>query len=165
MSEKERHSQLDSVFRDIATIVSGKCVNPETKRPYPVGVVERAMKDIHYSVKPGKSSKQQALEVIRLLRDHMAIERARMKLQIQLPPKEARALRDRLLSMLSMEAEDWAGGHLEMVSWGSTKYQTGPMYQTSTRLDRGNTYTFACQLAILITLSTGHLDYPVNWPS
>ncbi len=106
---------MDASFRDIATIVSDKCVNPETKRPYPVGVIERAMKDVHYSVKPSKSSKQQALEVIRLLKDTMPIERARMRLQIQLPPKEARTLREKLLSIITMETEDWAGGHMEMV--------------------------------------------------
>ena len=59
VSEKERNTQLESMFRDIATIVADKCVNPETKRPYPVGVIERAMKDIHYSVKPTRTTKQQ----------------------------------------------------------------------------------------------------------
>ena len=60
VSEKERGQQLESMFRDIATVVSEKCVNPDTKRPYPVGVIERAMKEIHYSVKPTRSTKQQA---------------------------------------------------------------------------------------------------------
>ena len=59
VSEKERNTQLESMFRDIATIVADKCVNPETKRPYPVGVIERAMKDIHYSVIPTRTTKQQ----------------------------------------------------------------------------------------------------------
>ena len=59
VSEKERSTQLESMFRDIATIVADKCVNPETKRPYPVGVIERAMKDIHYSVIPTRTTKQQ----------------------------------------------------------------------------------------------------------
>lgn len=59
MSDKERQAQLETMFRDIATIVAEKCVNPETKRPYTVSLIERAMKDIHYSVKAGKSTKQQ----------------------------------------------------------------------------------------------------------
>lgn len=59
VSEKERSQQLEASFRDIATVVADKCVNPETKRPYPVGVIERAMKDIHYSVIPTRSTKQQ----------------------------------------------------------------------------------------------------------
>ena len=59
MSERERQAQLESMFRDIATIVADKCVNPETKRPYTVGIIERGMKDIHFSVKPTRSTKQQ----------------------------------------------------------------------------------------------------------
>uniref|UniRef100_A0A8C5LPU1 Ribosome maturation protein SBDS n=1 Tax=Leptobrachium leishanense TaxID=445787 RepID=A0A8C5LPU1_9ANUR len=60
VSEKERSTQLEQMFRDIATIVADKCVNPETKRPYTVNLIERAMKDIHYSVKATKSTKQQS---------------------------------------------------------------------------------------------------------
>ena len=59
VSEKERQTQLEAMFREIATIVADKCVNPETKRPYTVGVIERAMKDVHYAVKPQRSAKQQ----------------------------------------------------------------------------------------------------------
>ena len=59
VSEKERHKDLESMFRDIATIVSDKCVNPETNRPYTVTLIERAMKDMHFSVKPSKNTKVQ----------------------------------------------------------------------------------------------------------
>ena len=59
MTEKERHSQLESSVRDIATIVADKCINPETKRPYTVTMIERAMKELHFSVKPTKGTKQQ----------------------------------------------------------------------------------------------------------
>ena len=59
VSEKERQAQLESMFRDIATIVANMCVNPDSKRPYTVGVIERAMRDIHYSVKPTRGTKQQ----------------------------------------------------------------------------------------------------------
>ena len=59
VSEKERHKNLDAMYREIATIVSDKCVDPETKRPYTVTLIERAMKDLHFSVKPTKSTKQQ----------------------------------------------------------------------------------------------------------
>lgn len=49
------------MFRDIATVVADKCVNPETTRPYPVTIIERALHDIHFSVKPTKSTKQQVV--------------------------------------------------------------------------------------------------------
>ena len=59
VSEKERQSQLESMYRDIATTVSDKCVNPETNRPYTVTLIEKAMKDLHFSVKPNQSTKKQ----------------------------------------------------------------------------------------------------------
>uniref|UniRef100_A0A3Q3VXU4 Uncharacterized protein n=1 Tax=Mola mola TaxID=94237 RepID=A0A3Q3VXU4_MOLML len=96
VSDKERQSQLETMFRDIATIVAEKCVNPETKRPYTVNLIERAMKDIHYSVKAGKSTKQQALEVIRQLKETMEIQRAHMRLRLVLPAKDAKRLKEKL---------------------------------------------------------------------
>ena len=63
VSDKERQQQLENSFKEIATIVADKCVNPETKRPYTVTMIEQAMKDVHYSINPTKNSKQQALEV------------------------------------------------------------------------------------------------------
>ena len=59
VSDKERQLQLEAMFRDIATVVAEKCVNPDTRRPYTVGIIERAMRDAHYSVKPNRSTKQQ----------------------------------------------------------------------------------------------------------
>ena len=59
VSEKERHVAQDSMMKDIATTVADKCVNPESKRPYPVSMIEKAMKDVHFSVKPNRNSKQQ----------------------------------------------------------------------------------------------------------
>nr|XP_042713728.1 ribosome maturation protein SBDS isoform X3 [Chrysemys picta bellii] len=113
VSDKERHTQLEQMFRDIATIVAEKCVNPETKRPYTVILIERAMKDIHYSVKPNKSTKQQlmslqALEVIRQLKETMQIERAHMRLRFILPAKEGKKLKEKLKPLIKViESEDF----------------------------------------------------------
>ncbi|XP_060903137.1 ribosome maturation protein SBDS [Labrus mixtus] len=115
VSDKERQSQLETSFRDIATIVAEKCVNPETKRPYTVNLIERAMKDIHYSIKPNKSSKQQALEVIRQLTETMQIQRAHMRLRLVLPAKEAKRLKEKLKPLVQVvESEDF-DEELEMV--------------------------------------------------
>jgi hypothetical protein len=50
---------LESTFKEIASIVSGKCINPETKRPYTISIIEQAMRDIHFSVNPNRNAKQQ----------------------------------------------------------------------------------------------------------
>ncbi|XP_071659049.1 ribosome maturation protein SBDS-like [Patagioenas fasciata] len=118
------------MFRDIATIVADKCVNPKTKRPYTVIVIERAVKDIHYSVKPNKSTKQQALEVIRQLKETMQIKRAHMRLRFILPAREGKKLKEKLKVLIKViENEDFhqqleidAGGGAE----GKTAVRRGP---------------------------------------
>ena len=44
VSDKERAAQTEAMFKDMATIIADKCVNPDTKRPYPVTMIEKAMK-------------------------------------------------------------------------------------------------------------------------
>ena len=36
VSDKERQAQNEALFKEVATQVAEKCVNPESKRPYPV---------------------------------------------------------------------------------------------------------------------------------
>jgi ribosome maturation protein SDO1 len=95
VSDKERHSQNDQLFKDIATTVAEKCLNPELKRPYPVTIIEKAMKDVHYSVKPNQSAKQQALQVIKLLKEQIPLERAKMRLKVISKGKVAKKLREK----------------------------------------------------------------------
>lgn len=105
VSDKERSSQLDALFKDIATTVADKCVNPEIKRPYPVTTIEKAMKDIHYSVKPNQSAKQQALVVIKMLKESIPIERAQMRLQVVFTGKDTKKWKEKLTKIQSIEVE------------------------------------------------------------
>jgi len=87
VSDKERQAQQEALFKDVATLVSEMCVNPESKRPYPVSMIEKAMKETHIGVKVGKGSKQQALETVGKLKETLAIERAQMRLKVVTPVK------------------------------------------------------------------------------
>lgn len=72
---KERESQLSSQFRDIATIVMQKTINPETRHPYTISMIERLMHEIHFAVDPHSSSKKQVSSInlaVRLM-NHMII--------------------------------------------------------------------------------------------
>ena len=117
VSEKERHANLESMYRDIATIVADKCVNPETNRPYTVTLIESTMKDLHVSVKPTKSTKKQALEVIRQLTesDKIQIQRAQMRLRISIAAKDAKKVRDKIKKLASKVEEEDFEGDLNMV--------------------------------------------------
>ena len=89
---------------DIATVISDKCVNPESKRPYPVSMIEKAMRECHVAVKPNKSSKQQALETIAKLKASLPIERAQMRMKVVTPVKYSNKVR-RELGRLGLAAD------------------------------------------------------------
>eukprot|EP00126_Sphaerothecum_destruens_P011207 Sdes_comp20876_c0_seq11m17857 len=66
------------------------------------------MKDIHYSLKPNRNSKQQALEIIKLLQESIPIEKAQMRLLLTIPPKKAKTVLETLQKFIvSIEKEEW----------------------------------------------------------
>lgn len=85
VSDKEREAAFLNLYKDIATIVTKKCVNSKNSRPYTVDSIVKAMKEvIHFAVSETKSAKQQALEVIKQLEKVMPLERAKMRLVLNL---------------------------------------------------------------------------------
>jgi ribosome maturation protein SDO1 len=42
----------------MANLLANMCVNTETQRPFPLAVIEKAMIDYHFLLKPNKSAKQ-----------------------------------------------------------------------------------------------------------
>jgi len=119
VSEKERTLDRESTLKEIATIVAEKCVNPDTKRPYTVTMIEAAMKnDLHFSVNPNKNAKQQALEVIRAFKESgsIRIDRAQMRLRIEAPSKEGKAIKERITKLASrVEEEEFCSDSFEIV--------------------------------------------------
>lgn len=106
VSDKERQNQLDSQLKEIATSVADKCINPEINRPYPVTMIEKAMKEVHYSVKPNQSVKQQAMQVIKLLKEKFPIERAQMRIRTSFRGKEGKKLREKLVNAPTVRFEE-----------------------------------------------------------
>ncbi|XP_002046841.3 ribosome maturation protein SBDS [Drosophila virilis] len=116
VSEKERHSVLDSQLNSIVNSVAALCVNPETRRPYPASIIEKSLKDAHFSVKMNKNTKQNTLEAIKMLRDHMPIERSRMKLRVSFAGKEGGGkLKDAVVKLANaVEHEEWEESTLHL---------------------------------------------------
>jgi ribosome maturation protein SDO1 len=119
VAEKERSNQLESIWKEIANIVTDNCVNPQTKRPYTVTMIEKAMQDLHLSVNPKRSTKSQALDVIKQLQEKqlLPIQRAQMRLRLTLPQsKETKKLKEKILPLLtSIEDEDAGATEYELV--------------------------------------------------
>ncbi|KIM47980.1 hypothetical protein M413DRAFT_16041 [Hebeloma cylindrosporum] len=99
VGEKERDHDLSSLRKEIATLVAEKCVDPATQRPYPVGMIEKAMAEAGFSVKQNKNAKSQVSECIKLLQSdsNLPIQRARMRIKLSLPVADAEKLRTKVL--------------------------------------------------------------------
>jgi ribosome maturation protein SDO1 len=134
VSDKERAHQLESTEKEVATKIADMCINPATRRPYPVSTIEKGLHDVHFSIKPNRSAKQlvcvcplcsshkkssfQALEVIPKLRETMEIERAKMRVRVTIPSNFAKACKEKVTQLIAqIEAEHFIQGDLDLVSY------------------------------------------------
>ncbi|KIL70604.1 hypothetical protein M378DRAFT_1035037 [Amanita muscaria Koide BX008] len=99
VGEKEREHDLSSMRKEIATVVAEKCVDPSTQTSYPIGMIEKAMAEAGFSVKPNKTAKSQVSECIKLLQSQskLPIQRARMRVRVTVPKTDFDKLREKLL--------------------------------------------------------------------
>uniref|UniRef100_A0A6U4JVJ0 Ribosome maturation protein SBDS n=1 Tax=Hemiselmis andersenii TaxID=464988 RepID=A0A6U4JVJ0_HEMAN len=111
LSERERGAAQESLLKEICTIVADKCINPQSKRPVTVGVVERALSELHFNPNITKPAKKQALEAIKLLEGSYPIERAPMRLKLSFPSSAKEEVRQPITDLSEcLEREDNTGG-------------------------------------------------------
>ena len=107
LTVKERDSQQESMLKEICTMVAERCINSQSKRPVTVGVVERALAELHFNVDRNKNAKKQALEAIKLLESKYPIERLPMNLKITFPLAAQAEAREKIVALgATMERED-----------------------------------------------------------
>jgi len=87
VSQKERDQEMRVKTREIASIVASKCVNKNTRLPFPIQQIEKAMKEIKFNVKASRNAKQLAIELVKELENGalLPLVRQQMVLRISLP--------------------------------------------------------------------------------
>lgn len=101
-------------------------VDPTTNRPHTVGMIEKAMTEIGFSVKSEKAAKGQALELIKVLSsgETLPIQRVRMRLRISMAAKDGKRLKEQILKDVDeVEEETMEDGEWEAVSFWVWKAQ------------------------------------------
>ncbi|KAG6918696.1 hypothetical protein DXG01_012514 [Tephrocybe rancida] len=111
VGEKERDHDLTSLRKEIATLVAEKCVEPATQRPYPVGMIEKAMAEAGFSVKQNKTAKSQVSECIKQLQSdsNLPIQRARMRVRVTMPTADSKRLREKIIEGAEKVEDDETG--------------------------------------------------------
>ncbi|KAF8320592.1 Shwachman-Bodian-diamond syndrome protein [Cantharellus anzutake] len=112
VGEKERAHELENLWKEIANMVAEKCEDPSTSRPYPVGIIEKAMHEAGFSVKTGKSAKSQVLDCVKILQEKstLPIRRSKMRVRVTMPAKDGKRLKEKVIEGAEkVEDEDWGG--------------------------------------------------------
>jgi len=115
VSEKERKEDFENKAKEIATFITQKFINRETKRPFTVGIIETSLKEVNFVVKPNKSAKSQALAAIQELQKILPIDRAQMRIRIEVSGKVGKEIKAALVPHVSKFEEENFGTSAEMV--------------------------------------------------
>eukprot|EP00796_Vickermania_ingenoplastis_P007218 gene7218-5071_t len=83
VAQQERTAEVDELFKDISVIISQKCVNEATQRPFPVQVIEQSLRSIGAAVKLDQPVKKQALSLIHQLIESQIIPIVRAKMKVR----------------------------------------------------------------------------------
>ncbi|KAJ1501200.1 hypothetical protein HMI54_010192, partial [Coelomomyces lativittatus] len=101
VSEKERQLALENITKEVAHFLADTCVNPETKRPYPITLIEKCMQELHFSPHPSKPVKVQAKELLKLIQTQIPIERTQMRVRVLLPKLQGKKVKEPLFKFFS----------------------------------------------------------------
>ncbi|KAI0005413.1 Shwachman-Bodian-diamond syndrome protein [Russula compacta] len=147
VGEKEREHDIAALRREIATLVAEKCVDPATKTPYSVSIIEKAMAEAGYSVRANKNAKSQVSECIKMLQSDssLPIERAKMRIRVVVPAADIDDLRERLLDGVDKleheeSGEEWSGTML--IDPGQFRVISDLLNRTAKGKGRVETLTF-----------------------
>jgi ribosome maturation protein SDO1 len=80
-------------------------------------MIDKALGELHYNINSARNPKQQALEIIKQLQERniIPIARAQMRIQLILPSKESKRVKEKLMPMISqVEQEDFGNVEYQM---------------------------------------------------
>jgi len=99
VGDRERAYEQENLWKELATLIAEKCVDPSTQRHYPVTIIQKAMTESGFSLKPDKTAKSQMSACVKQIQDQtkLPIQRARMRLRVTLPASADEAIREKII--------------------------------------------------------------------
>ena len=94
ISKKEREIFTGNKYKEVANLIAIKIVHPNTNRPFPVEVIEEAMKIVRFNPKMNEDTKKQAVSCIRILIKKYRIIRARMLINLSCEADDFEAVKE-----------------------------------------------------------------------
>lgn len=110
---------MENVYKDIVRTIVDKCVDPATKKAYTTYTIERALRNIGFSVNLNKNVKSQALDAIKQLKKKnvIPIERARMRIRIVVPLEKNCVLKEELKQFITVVTDKEGSGEFHTIAY------------------------------------------------
>jgi len=89
LTAKQRKELIESKRKQIIAYISRNCVDSKTGLPLPPTRVELLLDEVKVSIDPFKDAKEQALEIIKVLRTKIPIKISKTLLEIRASPQHA----------------------------------------------------------------------------
>ncbi|KAG5436850.1 hypothetical protein PCK2_001044, partial [Pneumocystis canis] len=117
VGEKERSHRIENTYKDIVRTIVDKCINPVTKKGYTTFMIERALKDMGFSVNLNRNVKSQALDAIKQLKEKniIPIERTRMRVRIVSPLNMAEKFKEKLQQLTVSVMDEQRDGEFQAI--------------------------------------------------
>ncbi len=94
-------------------------VDPTTSRKHTVTIIEKSLSEIGFNVKSDRLAKAQALELIKKLSEEgspLPVRRVRMRVRITMPGKDAKRVKEKVMTEVEEVEEEEMGVEWEAVS-------------------------------------------------
>ena len=107
LTAEQRNEILKDKRIEIVDFIHIHCINPRENVPIPKDRIENAILELGVNIKYNEEAKEQALEIINLLKPVMPIRLESVKLAIKIPPSYTGSLYGTVLSAGELIQEEW----------------------------------------------------------
>lgn len=107
LTADQRNEILKEKRAEIVEFIHVHCINPRENTPIPKDRIDNAIIDLGYNISYKEEAKNQALEIIDLLKPIMPIRLESIKLAIKIPPSYTGSLYGYVISAGNLIQEEW----------------------------------------------------------
>ena len=138
LTTDQRKQLVEEKKRQIVSFISRECIDPKTNLPHPPLRIEQAMKEIHFSIDPHKSTEEQAKEIIKLLRPIIPLKMEKITVDLHVPPEHASKVYGTVKGYGTIKRDQWLadGSWSAAVEMSAGLY--GPFLDKLGKMTRGN---------------------------
>ena len=138
LTTDQRKQLIEDKRKQIISFISRECINPKTNLPHPPVRIEQAMKQVHFSIDPTKSTEEQSKEIIKLLRPIIPLKMEKMTVEIHVQAEHASKVYGTVKGYGTLKRDQWQADGSWSASVEISAGLYGPLLDKLGKMTRGN---------------------------